>query len=130
MPTDFSDRPVTRDQVELAAKQYLHAHEPGAEIIMKHPDGTGKNEISLSVEGNDAIQSLILSLAFVVAEENMVVLDGEAMVDRQAIMDTFYGYAMYIHASEDRPGFFTVTLPFEPDLFTALMNDPTLGLID
>lgn len=121
---DLSALPVTRDQIEIAMKYFLASQEPGTEISVVHPDGTSKHEIQVTVAGGDNIQMFLLHLAVAVTADNSSTPD-----DREAITDTFYGYATKIKDTEGKPGFFTFTVAFEPDLFTALMSDPSLGFI-
>jgi hypothetical protein len=129
MTADFSSLPVTRDQIDSAIRQFLGGQEPGFEIVMVHPDGTSKNEISISIPGSDNIQGFILQLAVIVTNETSVFVDGELILNKELIIDTFYGYTKKMTETAGKPGWFTVTLDFEPDLFTALMSDPSLGLI-
>lgn len=128
MLSDFSSQPVTREQIDTAAQQFLSDKEPGIKITVKHSEGGDKNEVYVITEGGDNIQGFMLHMAIVMAEENSVSLDGELLVDKEAIANTFYGYANNLANVKDKPGFFAVRLPFVPDLFTVLMSDPSLGL--
>lgn len=126
---NFSTRPVTRDQVELALKLFLSSQEPGFPVMMIHPDGTMEQEIVLSMEGSDNVQGFMLQLAVVTSEEANVIVGNEVIINKEAIIETFYGYATKLLETEGKEGWFTLTLDFKPDLFSALMTDPSLGLI-
>lgn len=128
MLSDFSSQPVTREQIDTAAQQFLSDKEPGIKITVKHSEGGDKNEVYVITEGGDNIQGFMLHMAIVMAEENSVSLDGELLVDKEAIANTFYGYASKISRIKDKPGVFALKLAFEPDLFTVLTSDPSLGL--
>lgn len=124
-----SPAPVSRDHIEIALRIFLTGQEPGYEIIMVHPDGTNNQEIQLSMSGSDNIQGFMLQLAIIVTKENHVFFENEVIPDKDRIIDTFYSYSTRLTESAEHPDWFTLTLDLEPDLFTALMSDPTLGLI-
>lgn len=122
---DFSNLPVKRDDIDKALKMFLVNEEPGFEITMVHPDGTENDFIQFILSDHDKMQGLLLNLAIAVTQSHL----GEDLV-REAIVNTFYGYALKIEDHPEIPGSFVVSLPFEKDLFSALMSDPSLGLIN
>jgi hypothetical protein len=122
---DYSTLPVKRDDIDYAVKIHLSNQDAHAEITMIHPDGTDKTDIQFIIAGNDAIQQFALNLAIIVTQRHL----GEH-ASHDIIANTFYGYTKYISEYLEIPGSFIITLPFEKDLFSALMSDPSLGLID
>lgn len=122
---DYSALPVKRDDIQAALGIFLGKEAPDTEITMIHPDGTDKTEIQFIISGSDEIQRFILNLAILVAQRHL----GE-QASHAAIASIFYGYTRWIEEHTEIPGNFIVTLPFERDLFSALMSDPSLGLID
>lgn len=117
---DFSSYAVTRDQLETAMKRFLVNEDPDFTFSMVHPDGTDNKEVKISMEGSDTIQRFLTQLAIVVVEENSVIFD------REIIVETFYGYTRKLTEAD---GQITLTVNFAPDLFSALMTDPALGLV-
>lgn len=122
---DYSALPVKRDDIQAALRVFLGKEDPDTEITMIHPDGTDKTEIQFIIPGSDEIQRFALNLAILVAQTHL----GE-QASRAIIVSIFYGYATRIEEHPEIPGSFIITLPFERDLFSALMSDPSLGLID
>lgn len=117
---DFSSYAVTRDQLETAMKRFLVNEDPDFSLSIVHPDGTKNKEVKVSMADGEAIQRFLLQLAIIVVEENSVI------VDREIIVETFYGYTRKLTEAD---GQITLTVDFAPDLFSALMEDPALGLV-
>lgn len=121
---DYSTFPVKRDDIDSAVKAFLEKQEAHAEITMIHPDGTDKTDIQFIIRGSDEIQLFALNVAILVTQRHL-----GKNAPRNTIINTFSGYAQSIEEYAETPGSFIITLPFERDLFSALMSDPSLGLI-